>query len=127
MMLLTSQAHVVTRNGPQHLARLCRQLEQRAQERPVLDMSVEWDEMDATIEIGWGRGVLRADETGLSVHAEAEDENALDQLCELIARHLRSHADEPIVVTWSHLRSADTQGHQRDRMGAFHARMRHES
>ena len=125
MMPLISEADVATQNGPQYIADLCRQLEQRAQERPEPDMSVEWEEMHGTIELGWARGTLRADETGLSLRAEAEDEDALGQVCELIARHLRTHADEPIVVTWSHLGSADTHDHRRHRMRAFHARMRH--
>jgi hypothetical protein len=124
MMPLTSRAHVVTQNGPQYLADLCRQLEQRAQKRP--DVSVEWEETDGTIELGWARCALRADETGLSLRAEADDEDALVQACELIVRHLETHAHEPIVVTWSHLGPADTHDHRRDRMRAFHARMRHE-
>jgi hypothetical protein len=126
MTPLTSEAHVPTQNGPQYLADLCRQLEQRAQERPELDMTVEWNETDGTIELGWARGALRADETGLSLRAEADDEDPLGQVCELIARHLETHADEPIVVTWSHQGSEETHDHRRDRMRAFHARMRHE-
>ena len=125
-MPLTSRAHVVTQNGPQYLADLCCQLEQRAQERRERDIRVEWDETDGTIELGWARCALRADDTGLSLRAEADNEDALVQACELIARHLESHADEPIVVTWSHLGPADTHDHRRDRMRAFHARMRHE-
>jgi hypothetical protein len=119
MTPLTSTAHIPTRNGPQYLAGLCRQLEQ---ERPGVEMSVEWKETDGTIDLGWARGALRADETGLSLRAEATDEDALGQVCELIARHLETHADEPIVVTWSHQGSDDD--HRRDRMRAFHARMR---
>jgi hypothetical protein len=126
MTPITSEAHVTTRNGPQYLAALCLQLEQRAQERARPDMTVEWKETDGTIELGWARCALRADQTGLSLRAEAEAEDALGQVCELIARHLETHADEPIVVSWSHLVSADTHDHRRDRMRAFHARMRHD-
>jgi hypothetical protein len=125
MTPLTSEAHVPTQHGPRYLADLCRQLEQRAQEPAERDMTVEWKET-GTIELGWARGALRADETGLSVVVEADDEDALGQVCELIARHLETHADEPIVVTWSHHGSADTHDHRRNRMRAFHARMRHE-
>jgi hypothetical protein len=83
MTPLTSEAHVPTQNGPQYLADLCRQLEQRAQERPEPDMTVDWNETDGTIELGWARGALRADETGLSLRAEADDEDPLGQVCEL--------------------------------------------
>jgi hypothetical protein len=123
---LISEAHVPTGKGAQYLADLCRQLEQRAHERPEHDVSVRWQDLDGTIDLGWARGTLRADETGLFVLAEADDNDALEQVCELIARHLETHADEPIVVTWSHLGSSGTDDHRRDRMRAFHARMRRE-
>jgi hypothetical protein len=122
----TSEAYVATQSGSRYLAELCRGLEERAQKRPEPGMSVEWEENAGIIELGWARCTLRADETRLSLRAEADDEDALGQVCELIARHLQTHADEPLVVTWSHLGSADTRDHRRDRMRAFHARMRHE-
>ena len=125
MTPLTSEAHVPTQNGAQYLADLCRQLDQRAHERSDPDIRVDWIETDATIELGWARGTLRADETGLSVLVEADDEDALGEVCELIALHLETHVDERIVVTWSHQGSEDTHHHRRDRMRAFHARMRH--
>lgn len=127
MTAFTSEAHVVTQNGPRYLADVCRQLEQRVRERPGPDITVEWTDSDGTIDLGWACGVLGADKTGLSLRVEAYAEDALDQVCELIARHLETHADEPIVVTWSHQRRADPHDHRRDRMRAVHARMRHGS
>jgi hypothetical protein len=121
---LTSEAHVPTQNGPRYHADLCRQLEQRARERP--DITVRWTDSDGTIDLGWARGALRADQTGPSLRAGADAKDALEQVCELIARHLETHAEEPIVVTWSHERSPGSDDHRRDRMCGFHARMRHE-
>jgi hypothetical protein len=118
---LTSEGHVPTPDAAQYLEAVCRQLQQRAQERPERAIRVALEAPGATIELGWARCTLRADATGLTLRAEGEDQDALEQVCELIARHLETHADEPIVVAWSHLGSSDRQ-HRRDRMRAFHAR-----
>jgi hypothetical protein len=121
MTPLTSDARVLTPDGPRYLAAVCDQFEQRARQRPGNDIRVAADATEATIDLGWARCTLHADDTGLALRAEADDQDALEQACELIARHLESHADEPIEVRWSHLGSTDTAAHRRDRMRAFHA------
>jgi hypothetical protein len=122
MTPLTSEAHVPTRDGARYLEAVCRQLEQRAQQRPERAIRVVWATPEATIELGWARCTLRADKSGLTLRAEGEDQGALEQVCELVARHLETHADEPITVAWSHLGSSDSTEHRRDHMRAFHAR-----
>jgi hypothetical protein len=122
MTPLTSEAHVPTPHAARYLEALCRQLEQRARERPQRAIRVTLTAPEATIELGWARCTLRADATGLTLRAEGEDQGGLEQVCELVARHLETHADEPIVVAWSHLGAADSAEHRRDRMRAFHAR-----
>jgi hypothetical protein len=122
MTPLTSEAHVPTPAAARYLEALCRQLEQRARERPQRVIRVTFAAPEATIELGWARCTLRADETGLTLRAQGDDQDALEQVCELVARHLETHADAPIAVAWSHLGSTDSAEHRRDRMRAFHAR-----
>ena len=125
-MTFSSEAHVLTEHASQYIAQLCRQLGRRAQEQPQHAMRVEWTQTDGTIEFGWARATLRADETGLWLRAEADEEEALGHMCELITRHVEAHADEPILAAWSGLASGDAHEQRRDRMRAFHARMRRE-
>jgi hypothetical protein len=122
MTPLTSHAYLPTPNGPGYLESVCRQFEERAQQRPERAIRVTLEAPEATIELGWARCTLRADATGLTLRAEGDDQDALGQVCELVARHLEAHADEPIVVAWSHLGSPDSTEHRRDQMRAFHAR-----
>jgi hypothetical protein len=124
MTPLASEAHVPTPDAAPYLEALCRQFEQRAREHPQRAICVTFAAPEATIELGWARCTLRADETGLTLRAEGDDQDALEQVCELVARHLETHADKPVAVAWSHLGSSDSTEHRRDRMRAFHARGR---
>jgi hypothetical protein len=123
-MRVSSEAHVSTQHGRQYLSQVTRQLEQRARAKPELGVTIERTDADATIDFGWARCALDADETSLVVRVEADDEDALGQVCELIVRHLTAHAKEPFAVTWSHHGTSDTRDDRRDRMRSFHARMR---
>ena len=124
-MPLSTQARIPTPNALQYLAEVCRQFELRGQQRPGVRVTRTDDE--ATIEFGWARSTLRADASALFLGAEAADEDALEQICELLGRHLEAHIDEPVSVAWSHRPSAESHDDRRDRMRAFHARMRAES
>ena len=122
-MSVTSQAHVSTVLGRRYLAEACRRLEERALANPELGLTVERTEADATIDFGWSRCTLDVDDTRLVLRATAEDDEALAQVCELIARHLEVGAEEAFALTWSHQQGPDTDADRRDHMRSFHARM----
>ncbi|MFL5829004.1 MAG: DUF2218 domain-containing protein [Solirubrobacteraceae bacterium] len=121
-----AEAVVSTEQGPRHLAELCRTLEERAAAMPDRAVKVEWTETDGTIDFGWARCAVHAAATVLTLRAEAKDESALRQVCDLITRHLEGHAgEEQLTVTWLHdgkpIAGDDTG--RRDTMRAFHRRM----
>lgn len=71
---------------------------------------------------------MRAGETALELHAEAADENGLQQVRELITRHLeRLAGDGELALTWHHDGApiSDSHAERRDAMRGFHRRMRH--
>ena len=123
-----AEAHVQTRQARRHLAELCRALEQRAQTKRQGDVRIECTDADGTIDFGWARCSIHADETTLTLKAEADEEDALAQLCELITRHLEGHKEDELTVTWlrdgAPIVRSDTD--RRNRMRAFHRRMRHQ-
>jgi hypothetical protein len=126
---MLAEATVLTENAPRQLAALCQALERRAQSRPARGISVRWTETDGTIDFGWARCTVNADATSLAFRAEAEDDDALALVCELITQHLEGHSETNApAVTWlcqgKPITGTGTRTERRDRMRAFHRRMR---
>lgn len=122
-MPVTSRAHVPTTHAHRYVAELCSRLRERAPAAPEPGLTVELTEAGATIDFGWSRCTLAADDSHITLQAEAEDDQALDQICELIARHLEGHAEQRLSLAWSHHDGPHTDADRRDRMRSFHARM----
>ncbi len=125
---MIAEAQVQTEHASRYLAELCRQFEQRAEAKPELGVHVEWTDTDGTVDFGWGRCTLRADESMLALRVEASDHDGLRQVQELLSRHLEGHGEpEPLAVTWLQdgPPAADSHADRRDTMRAFHRRMRH--
>jgi hypothetical protein len=127
-MTLTTETRIETENANRYLDALCRQLDARSHAKPEVDVQVSWTDDAGTVDFGWGRCIMRASETTLELHADAPDENGLQQVRELITRHLEKLAgDGELALTW-HRDGApisDRQADRRDAMRGFHRRMRH--
>lgn len=125
---MIAEARVHTGHATRYLSALCGQLEAKAQSDPDLGVRVAWTETDGTIDFAWGRCVLSADASGLTLRAEAADDDGLRHVRELISRHLDKHAgEEALELTWFRDGKpiADTHAGRRDAMRGFHRRMRH--
>lgn len=127
-MTLTSETRIETANASKYLDELFRQLDARSHAKPELGVQVSWTDAAGTVDFGWGRCSMRAGKTVLELQAEAPDQNGLQQVRELITRHIEKLArDGELPITWhqdgapvfhSHIESRDT-------MRSFHRRMRH--
>ncbi len=127
-MTLTTEARIETGNASRYLDELCRQLDARSHAKPELGVQVEWTDAAGTVDFGWGRCSMRAGETMLELQAEAPDQNGLQQVRELITRHIDKVArDGELPLTWRQDGApiADAHADRRDAMRGFHRRMRH--
>src|SRR5262249_37284037 len=112
--MLTAEAHVQTDRPGRYLAQLCRHAQQvrrlrhsprphkdgDAQPRPTVQ-HVECAQTRATISFGWGRCTLQASPDGLTLRAEATDEEQLQNIQDLIARDIeRFGKRDHLKVTW---------------------------
>src|SRR3954454_5951773 len=127
-MPLIAEAQLTTGHASRYLAELCRQLDHKAQANRELDVHVAWTDTDGTVDLGWGRCTMRADESTLLVRVEADDDDALRHVRELISRHLEKLADDDhLAFAWRQdgIPVADTDAERRHNMRGFHRRMRH--
>jgi uncharacterized protein len=127
-MPLIAEARVETEDASRYLVELCEHLNQKAEAKPELGVRVAWTKGNGTVDFGWGRCAMRADEDSLSLRAEADDDDGLRQVRELISRHLQKHAgDDRLTLTWRQDGTAIADSHtgRRDTMRGFHRRMRH--
>lgn len=127
-MTLTTETRIETCNAGKYLDELFRQLDARSRAKPELGVQVEWTDAAGTVDFGWGRCSMRAGKTMLEVQAEAPDETGLQQVRELITRHIKSVArDGELPLTWQQDGAPVSESHikSRDAMRSFHRRMRH--
>jgi hypothetical protein len=123
---MSAEARVNTVHARRYLGDVCRQLKHRAETKSA-SVQVEWTETDGIVDFGWARCTMHADETTLTLHAGADDEAGLRQVCELITRHLEHAGGEELSLNWAIDGTPGADGHAegRDTMHAFHRRMRH--
>lgn len=131
-MPAVAEARVETERGSRWLEELCQAVKRRADANPEIEASAEWSEANGTIEFGWGRCTLHATPGVLALRVEAVDQDGLDQLRELITRHLEKlGSDEQLTVGWQQAGAPvdrpDDARHGRDGMRRFHRRVRHGS
>ena len=126
---MIAEAQIETERAAEYVMALCEQFEQRAAAQPDLGVRVERGEKGGTVDFGWGRCALRADAATLMLRAEAADRAGLQQVQELIRRHLEKHGEaEGLTVSWRGEVGSDAESgtDRRDAMRGFHRRMRHE-
>jgi hypothetical protein len=128
LVMLIAEAEVQTEHASRYVAELCEQFSERARAKPELGVRVERTESKGTVDFGWGRCTMRADTNVLAVRAEADDQAGLQQVQELVRRHLEKHGEaEGLTVHWPQEDPAAADSHtgRRDAMRGFHGRMRH--
>jgi hypothetical protein len=108
----TTEARIPTERASRYLVQLCRHANQLGRHRITrmpthaghsmpTGVTAEWSEVSGTISAGGARCTLRATEDALLLRAEADDEDALRRLQEMITRNLtRFSRREPLSVTW---------------------------
>jgi hypothetical protein len=109
--MLTAETTIQTTNASRYLAQLCqhatkfshrlRHLHTRvAHARPeVLD--VDWSDTHGTLNLSWGQCTLDADPTTLTVRVEADGEENLRRVQDLVGADLeRFGRREQLTVAW---------------------------
>jgi uncharacterized protein len=86
--MLTDQARVETDGASHYLVQLCRHFNDKVEARPGVQAHIEWSETDGIADFGWGRCTMQANPDALTVRAEADDEQGLQQIQELVTRVL---------------------------------------
>ena len=128
-MTLITEAGIETGNARKYLDEICRQLDARSRTKPELGVHVNWTDTAGTVDFGWGRCSMRAGKAVLELRAEAPDQDGLQQVRELITRHIEKIAgDSELPLTWHQDGapiSEDRHVDRRDAMRGFHRRMRH--
>ena len=128
MVMVIAEAEVQTEHASRYVTELCEQFSERARAKPELGVRVQRTERGGTVDFGWGRCTMHTDTNILVLRAEAEDQAGLQQVQELVRRHLEKHGEaEALTVRWVQdgPAAADSHAGQRDAMRGFHGRMRH--
>jgi hypothetical protein len=118
----TSDARIQTEHASPYLARLCEHigkignkgldlLHQRpshlhgaGRARPDLQAQVEWNGTHGSVSFSWGKITMQASPDTLTVHAEAANEENLQQIQDLVAKRLaRFGSREHLKVNWQQL------------------------
>lgn len=108
--MMTAVARVETEHSSRYLVKLCQHFNDRAQAQPGVDALVEWSDDRALASFGWGRCTLRADPGALTLRAEAPDQETLQRVTDLVAKHLeRFGKREYLTVTWTLAQGVDDQ------------------
>lgn len=128
-MTVISEARVETENASRYLAQLCQAIQQKSEANPDIQARVEWSETDGTTDFGWAGYTLQATPALLVLRAEADDQEGLEQVQELVTRHLEKFgSSDRLKVNWQQVGApAGVPDHTRagrDRMRQFHRRMR---
>jgi uncharacterized protein len=124
-----AEARIETAHASRYLLQLCEHLNEKVAAHPEMRARVEWSEGRGTAEFGWGSCSMLAEADALLLRATGEEQDGLEQIEELITRHLERHgADERLTVSWQQdgmpARPSDARVHRRDRMREFHRRAR---
>ena len=115
----TTEARIETEHASQYLIRLCQHISkiknsglhlrhQRpshlpgdARARPDMQAQVEWTKTHGTVTFSWGTITLQASPGALTLHAEAADEQDLQQIQDLVAGRLATFGSrEHLTVKW---------------------------
>jgi hypothetical protein len=109
----SAEAHVQTSSAGRYLARLCQHAgkmgrPQRHRPRahggtggPPEVLHAECSETEGVIALSWGRCALQADPSGLTLRADAADEESLTRIQDMIAGRLEKFGRrENLSVTW---------------------------
>jgi hypothetical protein len=121
--MLTTEARIETTNASRYLVHLCRHATKiGAHFRPghtrpdVLD--VEFSETHGTLELSWGRCVLDADPAALTVRVEADTEEHLRGIQDIVEADLErfGHRDG-VRVTWRRASAGDDGDAEQDADG----------
>jgi hypothetical protein len=115
----TAEARIETEHASRYLVRLCQHISkiknkglhlrhQRpshlpgdARARPDMQAQVEWTKTHGTVTFSWGKITMQASPGGLALHAEAADEENLQQIQDLVAARLAKFGSrEHLTVQW---------------------------
>ncbi|MEV0483487.1 DUF2218 domain-containing protein [Streptomyces sp. NPDC050508] len=111
--MLTAEAHIATDRPGRYLAQLCKHFDNKGRHlshRPRThalpevrpdQIQVEWSDNDGLLRLPWGQCILRAVPGALRVRVEAEDQENLGRLRDLVTTHLgRFSRRDPLRVEW---------------------------
>lgn len=115
--MLIAEARVATERSSRYLVQLCRHIDLVAQRHPQMQAHVEWSDDRGVISFGGARCSLAADQSALTLRAEAPDEASLHQLEQRVADRLEQIGRrDQLTVTWNPPNDADseTRGHPDD-------------
>ncbi|MFD4560899.1 DUF2218 domain-containing protein [Streptomyces sp. NPDC058469] len=109
----TSEAHIPTDRPSRYLVQLCKHFDNkgrhlshrpRTHTLPELrpdQIQVEWTDTDGTLRLPWGQCTLQALPGTLRVHVEADGQENLERLQELVGTHIgRFSRRDPLRVEW---------------------------
>lgn len=112
----SATAHVATDRPSRYLVQLCRHLANNgrhlthrrrthhradAPSHPATQARVEWSATDGSADFGWAHCTLRAADGLLTLRAEADDEQNLQHVQNLLTEHLDRFARRnPLTVHW---------------------------
>ncbi|MFD4605437.1 DUF2218 domain-containing protein [Streptomyces sp. NPDC058464] len=120
----TAEARVETERASRYLVQLCRHAQQMGRHphygtrnhdaadthRPPEVHDVQWSDTHGTVRVSLGRWTMQADEGTLTLRAEADNEEDLRRLQDLVAARLeRIGRRDRLVVTWQHLEATGLQ------------------
>lgn len=127
-MPVTAEARIKTESASRYLVELCQAIQRKSEANPGIQASVAWTDTEGATDFGWGRYTLRAQPSLLVLFAEAADQEGLEQVQELLTRHLeRFGSADHLRVNWQQAGAPaaipDHAVHRRDRMRQFHRRV----
>jgi hypothetical protein len=115
----TAEARIETEHASRYLVRLCQHISkiknkgphlrrQRpshlpgdARARPDMQAHVEWAQTHGAVTFSWGKITMQASPGALTLHAEAADEENLQQIQDLVAGRLATFGSrEHLTVSW---------------------------
>ena len=107
--MLSAEACVQTERPSRYLVQLCQHFSHKGgflgHRRPAFltpeHMNVEWTENHGMVSFGWGRCTMQADPDTLMLRAEADNEEDLRRVQDVVARHLgRFGRRDHLTVNW---------------------------
>ncbi|MGW3104456.1 DUF2218 domain-containing protein [Streptomyces sp. NPDC001100] len=111
--MLTAETHIATERASRYLVQLCKHFDNKGRhlihrprahalpDVPTDHIHVEWTDSDGVLHLPWGQCTLRAAPGLLRVCVEAEDQENLGRLQDLVATHIgRFSRRDPLRVVW---------------------------